>query len=167
MLDNVLVLNANFEPINICTVRRAVGLIITDKAALVVNGRGYIHTINQIVPRPSIIRLQHMVNRPRLRVKLNRREIFRRDNFTCQYCGKQGGNLTIDHVYPRHLGGQHLWNNVVTACAACNHRKGGRTLKESGMQLARLPREPQASAEYVFGRHLSDYDDWLPFLQGW
>jgi 5-methylcytosine-specific restriction endonuclease McrA len=167
MLDNVLVLNANFEPINICTVRRAVGLIITDKAALVVNGRGYIHTINQVVPRPSIIRLQHMVNRPRLRVKLNRREIFRRDNFTCQYCGKQGGNLTIDHVYPRHLGGQHLWNNVVTACAACNHRKGGRTLKESGMQLARLPREPQASAEYVFGRHLSDYDDWLPFLQGW
>ena len=105
MLDNVLVLNANFEPINICTVRRAVGLIITDKAALVVNGRGYIHTINQVVPRPSIIRLQHMVNRPRLRVKLNRREIFRRDNFTCQYCGKQGGNLTIDHVYPRHLGG--------------------------------------------------------------
>jgi 5-methylcytosine-specific restriction endonuclease McrA len=167
MLDNVLVLNANFEPINICTVRRAVGLIITDKAALVVNGRGYIHTINQVVPRPSIIRLQHMVNRPRLRVKLNRREIFRRDNFTCQYCGRQGGNLTIDHVYPRHLGGQHLWNNVVTACAACNHRKGGRTLKESGMQLARLPREPQASAEYVFGRHLSDYDDWLPFLQGW
>jgi 5-methylcytosine-specific restriction endonuclease McrA len=167
MLDNVLVLNANFEPINICTVRRAVGLIITDKAALVVNGRGYIHTINQVVPRPSIIRLQHMVNRPRLRVKHNRREIFRRDNFTCQYCGKQGGNLTIDHVYPRHLGGQHLWNNVVTACAACNHRKGGRTLKESGMQLARLPREPQASAEYVFGRHLSDYDDWLPFLQGW
>ncbi|HML39663.1 MAG TPA: HNH endonuclease [Bellilinea sp.] len=167
MLDNVLVLNANFQPINICTVRRAVGLIITDKAALVVNGRGYIHTINQVVPRPSIIRLQHMVNRPRLRVKLNRREIFRRDNFTCQYCGKQGGNLTIDHVYPRHLGGQHLWNNVVTACAACNHRKGGRTLKESGMQLARLPREPQASAEYVFGRHLSDYDDWLPFLQGW
>ena len=167
MLDNVLVLNANFEPINICTVRRAVGLIITDKAALVVNGRGYIHTINQVVPRPSIIRIQHMVNRPRLRVKLNRREIFRRDNFTCQYCGKQGGNLTIDHVYPRHLGGQHLWNNVVTACAACNHRKGGRTLKESGMQLARLPREPQASAEYVFGRHLSDYDDWLPFLQGW
>lgn len=167
MLDNVLVLNANFQPINICTVRRAVGLIITDKAALVVNGRGYIHTINQVVPRPSIIRLQHMVNRPRLRVKLNRREIFRRDNFTCQYCGKQGGNLTIDHIYPRHLGGQHLWNNVVTACAACNHRKGGRTLKESGMQLARLPREPQASAEYVFGRHLSDYDDWLPFLQGW
>jgi 5-methylcytosine-specific restriction endonuclease McrA len=167
MLDNVLVLNANFEPINICTVRRAVGLIITDKAALVVNGRGYIHTINQVVPRPSIIRLQHMVNRPRLRVKLNRREIFRRDNYTCQYCGRQGGNLTIDHVYPRHLGGQHLWNNVVTACAACNHRKGGRTLKESGMQLARLPREPQASAEYVFGRHLSDYDDWLPFLQGW
>jgi 5-methylcytosine-specific restriction endonuclease McrA len=167
MLDNVLVLNANFEPINICTVRRAVGLIITDKAALVVNGRGYIHTINQVVPRPSIIRLQHMVNRPRLRVKLNRREIFRRDNFTCQYCGRQGGNLTIDHVYPRHLGGQHLWNNVVTACAACNHRKGGRTLKESGMQLARLPREPRASAEYVFGRHLSDYDDWLPFLQGW
>ncbi len=167
MLENVLVLNANFEPINVCTMRRAIGLILTDKASLVVNGRGTIQTINHTIPRPSIIRLQQMIHRPRLRVKLNRREVFRRDNFTCQYCGRQSSNLTIDHVYPRHLGGQHIWNNVVTACASCNHRKGGRTLKESGMQLACLPREPQASAEYIFGRQLNGTADWLPYLEGW
>jgi 5-methylcytosine-specific restriction endonuclease McrA len=108
-----------------------------------------------------------MVHRPRLRVKLARREIFRRDNFTCQYCGKRSGELTVDHIIPRHLGGQHTWSNVVTACAQCNHRKGGRTLAEAGMQLTRQPAEPPASALYIFGRHLTEYAEWEPFLLGW
>ncbi|RME91123.1 MAG: HNH endonuclease, partial [Anaerolineae bacterium] len=120
----VLVLNANFEPINVCTTRRAIGLILAGKAAMVVNGRGYIHTVSQAFPRPSVIRLERMIHRPRPRVKLTRREIFRRDNYTCQYCGRRTPMLTVDHVLPRHLGGKHTWTNVVTACPACNHRKG-------------------------------------------
>ncbi len=167
MSENVLVLNANFEPINVCDMRRAVGLILTDKASLVVNGRGEIRTVKAAFPRPSIIRLQQMVHRPRPRVKLNRREIFRRDNYTCQYCGKKSADLTIDHVIPRHLGGPHTWSNVVTACAQCNHRKGGRPLAEAGMRLLRQPSEPPASALYIFGRHLYDYSEWEPFLTGW
>ena len=84
----VLVLNANFEPINVCDTRRAIGLILNEKASLVLNGRGHIRTVSHIFPRPSIIRLNKMVRRPRPKVKLTKREILRRDNFICQYCGQ-------------------------------------------------------------------------------
>lgn len=163
----VLVLNANFEPLNVCDTRRALGLILTGKADLVVNGRGVIHTVSREIPRPSIIRLGEMVQRPRPRVKLTRREIFRRDNYTCQYCGRRSGEMTVDHVLPRHLGGKHIWTNVVTACPACNHQKGGRRLGESGMKLIRLPQEPPSSALYIFGRHLTENMDWEPYIRGW
>ncbi len=88
----VLVLNSNFEPINVCGFQRAIGLMLTDKATLILNGRGVIHTTNNTYPIPSVIRLSHMVHRPRMRVTLNRREVFRRDHFTCQYCGKSTTN---------------------------------------------------------------------------
>ena len=167
MQEPVLVLNANFEPINVCDMRRAIGLILSEKASLVVNGRGEVHTIRSTFPRPSVIRLQKMVNRPRQQLKLTRREIFRRDNYTCQYCGKHTTDLTIDHVTPRHQGGKHVWTNVVAACPVCNHRKGGRLPEEVNMRLLRLPVEPPTSAQYVFGRHLSENIEWEMFLQGW
>jgi 5-methylcytosine-specific restriction endonuclease McrA len=166
-MDAVLVLNANFEPINICNLHRAVGMMVVDKASLVVNGRGEIKTASSCFPKPSIIRLQKMVHRPRLRTRLTRKEVFRRDDFICQYCGSSARELTIDHVIPRHLGGEHTWSNVVTACAFCNHRKGGRTLEQSGMHLLHIPKEPPTSAYYVFGRHLIENQDWEPFLIGW
>jgi 5-methylcytosine-specific restriction endonuclease McrA len=163
----VLVLNANFEPVNVCDTRRAVGLLLAEKASLVVNGRGEIKTISQSFPRPSVIRLRKMVSRPRPKLKLTRREVFRRDNYTCQYCGKRTSDLTIDHVIPRHLGGRHIWNNVVAACPACNHRKGGRLPEEANMRLLRFPAEPPTSADYIFGRHLEENVEWQTFLSGW
>jgi 5-methylcytosine-specific restriction endonuclease McrA len=163
----VLVLNANFEPINVCDTRRAIGLILAEKASLVVNGRGEIQTVSRSFPRPSVIRLQKMISRPRPQLKLTRREVFRRDNYTCQYCGKRTSDLTIDHVVPRHMGGRHLWSNVVAACPACNHRKGGRLLEEAGMRLLRQPVEPPTSARYIFGRHLTENAEWETFLSGW
>ena len=163
----VLVLNANFEPINVCDMRRAVGLLLAEKASLVVNGRGEIKTISSSFPRPSVIRLQKMVSRPRPQLKLTRREVFRRDNYTCQYCGKHTSDLTIDHVVPRHQGGRHIWNNVVAACPVCNHRKGGRLPDEANMRLMHQPAEPPMSANYVFGRHLSENAEWETFLSGW
>jgi 5-methylcytosine-specific restriction endonuclease McrA len=167
MDEAVLVLNANFEPIHVCNTRRAIGLILNGKADLVANGRGIIQTISRVFPRPSVIRLEHMVHRPRIRVKLTRKEIFRRDNYTCQYCGKQTPLLTIDHVIPRHLNGPHTWTNVVAACSACNHRKGGRRLEEVHMNLLKVPCEPPSSAAYIFGRHLSENREWQAFIQGW
>ncbi|MBM2847378.1 MAG: hypothetical protein HW418_320, partial [Anaerolineales bacterium] len=137
MKQPVLVLNANFEPLNVCDTRRALGLIMNGKAEMVANGRGYIHTTRLSYPRPAVIRLEHMVKRPRPRVKLTKREVFRRDNYTCQYCGRQTAHMTIDHVIPRHRGGQHRWDNLVAACPGCNRRKGGRILAEANMALRR------------------------------
>jgi 5-methylcytosine-specific restriction endonuclease McrA len=167
MHEPVLVLNANFEPIHVCSTRRAMGLILDGKAAMIVNGRGIIRTITQTLPRPSVIRLETQVHRPRPRVKLTRREVFRRDNYTCQYCGRHDVNLTVDHVIPRHLGGPHKWTNLVAACSACNHRKGGRKLEEAHMHLAHIPKEPPANATYIFGRHLLENGEWEPYISGW
>ncbi len=167
MNEPVLVLNANYEPLNICTTRRAVGLMMTGKAELLLNGRGMIKTASTSFPRPSIVRLAHMVQRPHPRVKLTKREVFRRDRYTCQYCGQRPAVLTIDHVVPRHRGGRHSWTNLVTACPTCNRRKGGRTPVEAGMTLRNQPQEPRASAEYLFGRLVQNHDEWAEFLHGW
>jgi len=163
----VLVLNANFEPIHVCSTHRAIGLVISGKATLIVNGRGVIRTVSREFPCPTVIRLADMVHRPRPRVKLTKREILRRDNFTCQYCGQHASVLTIDHVVPRHMGGGYSWENLVTACAPCNHRKGGRTLDQAHMSLLRSPAEPPASARYYFERHIGHIQEWLPFIEGW
>lgn len=163
----VLVLNANFEPINVCTTRRAITLILDGKASLVMNGRGEIKTVSRTFPCPSVIRLVNMIKRPRPRVKLTKREIMRRDGYACQYCGQRAPVMTIDHVLPRHMGGHYTWENLVTACPSCNHKKGGRTLEQAHMRLLRPPTEPPVSAVYIFGRHLSENQEWLPFIQGW
>lgn len=167
MLDSVLVLNANFEPINVCNTRRAIGLLLDGKATLVLNGRGIIATVSRTFPRPSIIRLSRMVKRPRPVVRLTKREVLRRDDYICQYCGQHYSYLTIDHIVPRRLGGQHTWDNLVAACPTCNHHKGGRTLEQVQMRLLRQPTEPPASAEYLFARHLGENEEWLPFVEGW
>lgn len=167
MYAPVLVLNANFEPINVCDLHRAMCLILADKASLVMNGRGEVHTVRQSFPQPSVIRLQNMIHRPRAVLKLTRRELFRRDNYTCQYCGKKTPDLTVDHVIPRHMGGRHIWTNVVAACPACNHRKGGRLPEEANMRVLHTPTEPPGSAQYIFGRHLAENHEWEIFLKGW
>ncbi len=167
MDEPVLVLNANFEPIHICNMRRAIGLILNGKADMIVNGRGMIKTVSRDFPRPSVIRLENMIHRPRPQVKLTRKEVFRRDNYTCQYCGKPSPTLTIDHVIPRRLKGPNTWGNVVTACPACNLRKGGRTLEEAHMRPLQPPREPPASAIYIFERHLSQNSEWETYIKGW
>ncbi len=167
MLEPVLVLNANFEPINVCTTRRAITLILDGKASLVMNGRGEIKTVARTYPRPSIIRLEKMIKRPRPTVRLTKKEILRRDDYTCQYCGQKSPFLTVDHVIPRHLGGEYSWENLVAACPACNHRKGSHTLEQVHMRLLRQPKSPPVNALYLFGRHLALNKEWLPFISGW
>lgn len=165
--EPVLVLNTNYEPLNVCTIRRAMGLIFADKASMLQNGRGEIHTSQDIFPAPSVIRLERMVKRPRPKVKLNKQEIFRRDSYTCQYCGRADIDLTLDHVIPRRLGGRHSWDNLVTACRVCNHRKGGRMADSAGMALLTRPQAPAASAQYIFGRYLDANQDWSNYIKGW
>lgn len=167
MNEPVLVLNANFQPINVTSTHRAINLVLAEKATLLLNGRGVIHSVSQTFPLPSVIRLRRMVKRPRPIVKFNRKEIFRRDNYTCQYCGRQLANLTIDHVVPRHLGGKTQWDNVVTACSRCNHLKGGMTPEQSGMYPLTSPQDPPTTAAYLFGKHLPENQEWQQFLVGW
>lgn len=165
--DPVLILNVNFEPLHVCNTKRALGLIISGKAEIVLNGRGFIRSSSAVFEAPSVIKLSYMVRRPRPRIALTKREVLRRDNYTCQYCGRNTGFLTIDHIVPRRLGGQHSWKNLVAACPACNRRKGGRRPEDANMKLVRQPFEPSPTAHYRFGRHLKGREDWIPFVKGW
>ncbi len=168
LLDSpVLVLNLNYEPLNVCNVKRAMTLVVVGKAEVLENSRGIIRTPSTIFLCPSVIKLGYMIRRPRPRVKLTKKEIFRRDDYTCQYCGRQSKNLTVDHIVPRHQGGQHRWENLASACPECNRRKGGRALQDAHMQLLRHPYEPPATSRYLFGRYVKDYKEWEQFISGW
>ena len=166
MDHSVLVLNHNYEPLNVCATRRALVLVLCGKAEVLEHNGHEIVTPSQIFRAPSVIRLSHLVRRPMPQVKLSRREIFRRDNFTCQYCGSHTNDLTLDHVMPRHRGGAHTWENLVSACRACNHRKGGRTPEEARMKLPRKPFRPHAGPYYAIERRVRDGMDegWYKFL---
>ncbi|MBM4429960.1 MAG: HNH endonuclease [Chloroflexi bacterium] len=163
----VLVLNQNYEPLNACDLRRAMGMIVGGKAEILENGRGFIRSADHSWPVPSVIRLAYMIHRPQPRVRLCRKEIFRRDNYTCQYCGRQTHNLTMDHILPRHRGGTYSWDNLVSACPYCNRRKGGKTLEQARMQLLRQPFEPRPTGLYLFHTYLDQNGEWEKFLRGW
>lgn len=160
----VLVLNQNYEPLNIARVRRALVLVMMGKAETIENGSGVIRTSNETVEIPSVIRLLYLVKRPRHERRLTRREVFRRDQQTCQYCGKETKNLTLDHVLPRHRGGKHVWDNVASACFQCNNRKAGRTPQEAGMKLINKPCAPYSSGYYVSIEYMQRHDGWKKFL---
>lgn len=164
----VLVLNQNYEPINVCTIRRAIVLVICEKAEVIEAYGSPLYTTSYTFEAPSVIRLHQLIKRPRPRVKLTRREVFVRDRYTCQYCGTSHNDLTLDHVVPRSRGGPHTWENLVTACRSCNHRKGGKTVNEARMKLMQTPFEPRAGAYYAIERRLqsSALDSWLKFLPG-
>jgi 5-methylcytosine-specific restriction endonuclease McrA len=164
----VLVLNQNFEPLNVCNVRRALVLVLGGKAEVLERNHQVIHSQTLTIHCPSVIRLSHLIRRPRPRARLSRREIFLRDSYTCQYCGTHTRDLTIDHVIPRHKGGPHTWDNLVSACKTCNHRKGGKTVAEARMRLARPPREPRTNVYFMVHRYLESgpLEEWLLYLPG-
>lgn len=165
--EPVLILNVNFEPLHICTTKRALVLVLSGKAEIVVNGRGTLCSSNAEFEIPSVIKLSYMIKRPRPRISLSKREVLRRDNYTCQYCGRKSRHLTIDHVIPRRHGGPHSWDNLVAACPQCNRLKGGNLLTEISMSLKCAPREPSPSAAYRFGTHLDHHQEWAQFIEGW
>src|SRR6201984_1966603 len=143
----VLVLNATYEPINVCTVRRAVVLLLKAKAELVERGLSELHSETSTLARPVVIRLVSYVNVPRdaHRRKITRRAVFARDSWPCQYCGSRS-NLTVDHVIPRSKGGSSSWDNIVASCAPCNRRKGDRLPRQAGMHPPRARRAPRSSS---------------------
>ena len=161
----VLLLNATFEPLTALPLRRAVVLLVRDKAEVVHGDAAglVLHSATGAVEVPSVIRLRAFVRVPyRARVPLTRAALMHRDRFRCAYC--VGRAETIDHVVPRSRGGQHTWENCVACCARCNHRKADKLLVELGWTLRTTPVAPR-------GRHwrllagLVDADPlWLPYL---
>lgn len=146
---SVLVLNASYEPLNVVSVQRAIVLLLKDKAQLVEAAEARWRSERRSVPVPLVIRLLAYVRLPhRWQMPVSRRGILARDQLTCQYCGASPGRqaLTIDHVVPRSRGGGRSWLNLVTACAPCNRRKGGRLPGEANMRLLREPFAPRILA---------------------
>src|SRR5499425_2471460 len=142
-MTQVLVLNASYEPLNVCSVRRAHVLVFKGKAEVLEEHDTPLRSATDTFARPHVIRLVQYVRVPRAaQRKISRRALFARDEWSCVYCGTSGGRLTLDHVVPRSRGGDSVWENVVTSCAPCNLRKGNRTLEESGLQLHTKPRAP-------------------------
>ena len=162
----VLVLNASYEPINVCTVRRATVLVLKSRAEVIETGSGALHSERLVFVRPCVIRLLRYVRIPRdvHRRKITRKAVLARDAWTCQYCGRQShAGLTVDHVIPRSRGGQSIWENIVASCAPCNRKKGDRLPREAAMHPRTHPRPPGPT---VFIRIASPTvpDVWEPYL---
>ncbi|MBA2240137.1 MAG: HNH endonuclease [Solirubrobacterales bacterium] len=161
----VLVLNASYEPINVCSVRRATVLLLKQRAELLERGAGALHAEHLVLERPCVIRLMRYVRIPRdvHRRKITRKAVLARDSYTCQYCGTQGSGLTVDHVIPRSRGGGSRWDNIVASCAPCNRRKGNRLPREIAMHPKSAPCPPGPT---VFIRIASPRvpDAWEPYL---
>lgn len=141
-MSGALVLNATYEPLCIVPSRRAVVLVLAERAEILHDTGQAVHSEHLTVPVPSVIRLRNFVKVPfRRRAPLNRRGVFARDGHRCQYCGAAAES--IDHVVPRSKGGEHAWENVVAACRPCNVRKGDRLLHATAMELRRQPHAPR------------------------
>src|SRR5579863_1324482 len=142
-VQQVLVLNASFEPLNVCSLRRAHVLVYKGKAEVIEELDRPLCSATRRFAWPHVIRLVHYVRVPRIvQRKISRRALFARDGWRCVYCGTASSRLTLDHVIPRSRGGGSVWENVVTSCAPCNLRKGNRLPHEVQMELRHQPRPP-------------------------
>lgn len=162
----VLVLNATYEPLNIVSVQRAIVLLLKEKAEVVEAAQTRLRAECYSINLPLVIRLVAFVPVPRhLPLPLTRRTVIARDLYTCQYCGGQPNkhDLTVDHVIPRSRGGATTWENVVAACAACNHRKGDRTPDEAKMKLLAKPARPRFVAIVLMGE-VHGHTTWQKYL---
>ncbi|MBS1952982.1 MAG: HNH endonuclease [Cyanobacteria bacterium SZAS-4] len=163
-MSKVLVLNASYEPLNICTWRRAVVLLMKGKAEQIEHNGKLVYAD---FPLPTVIRLRSYVKIPYKEISLSRRNLLHRDNYTCQYCGDRRHDLTIDHIVPRSKGGTDSWDNVVAACLKCNVKKGDRTPNQANMALQVVPRRPPSHVYFEISKHsISGEFSWKKYVIG-
>lgn len=165
-MSQVLLLNATYEPLTFLPVRRAVVLLMKERAQVVkADVERRIRSERDEMALPLVIRLVSYVRIPFAQAAWSRKAVLMRDG-VCQYCGRQGTRehpLTVDHVVPRSAGGANSWLNTVAACYSCNHRKAGRTPQQAGMRLRREPFVPTYAAVVWLG-YASVHDDQREFL---
>ena len=164
-MGKVLVLNASYEPLNITSWRRAIVLLIKEKAEQIEHNGRFVYPN---MPLPTVIRLRHYVRVPYKDIPLTRRNILHRDGHSCQYCSYSGDDLTLDHVIPRSRGGGDSWENIVTACVRCNVRKGNRTPREAEMPLKHKPSKPHSSLYFEVKKHITSgrHTEWQKYVIG-
>jgi 5-methylcytosine-specific restriction endonuclease McrA len=161
-MRTTLLLNASFEPLCVISARRALVLVLADKADVIAESDDEVRSARLTLAAPSVIRLRYFVKVPyRAALPLNRRNLAGRDGGRCAYCGDKGS--TIDHVVPRSRGGTHTWENVVLACLPCNSRKGDRLVAELGWSLRFRPTAPAGWSWLVIGVVPID-PDWEPWI---
>ena len=167
-LPGVLVLNQNFEPLNICSLHRGIALLLLDKAEVLRFSDQTMRSADEEHLVPSVLRLHSGVRRPTPELKISRKSVLARDGYTCVYCGSRE-SLTLDHVFPRCRGGETTWENVVCSCLKCNNKKGNRTPSECGLRLPHPPRKPRYVPYISFPRFVSAVrrDEWREFLEGY
>lgn len=159
----VLVLNANYSPMTVCTAKRAITLYFLDKIDVLSNYNDKVHSPTVSLELPSVIKIKTYIKNNSMSVEISRKNILVRDNYTCQYCETYSNALTVDHIIPKFRGGQDIWENLVGACKNCNQKKGTRTPEEAGMPLIKKPKRPNRI--HYFQRYVkTKQTDWRPYL---
>ncbi len=143
-MEQVLLLNITYEPLKVINWKRAINLFLLGKVEVLEEYGKEIHSVSFSIKLPSVVRLLRMVKRARGSIKFSRQNIYGRDKYRCQYCGKKfpSEELTYDHIIPKSRGGKTKWSNIVTCCISCNRKKGGQTPAEARMRLIRKPVRP-------------------------
>lgn len=160
-----LLLNASYEPIRVIATKRAVCLVLADKAEVLEHGSGRLRSATRELAEPVVIRLRHFVQIPfTATIPLNRRALLVRDNHECQVVGCERAGTTVDHVKPRSRGGLHRWENVVAMCSPCNQRKADSTLAELGWKLKKQPHAPKGTMWLLIGIGMKPHEQWEPYL---
>ncbi len=155
-----LVLNASHQPLAVVPVRRAVILVLKDKADVIASDGVVFRSERLALTAPSVVRLRYFVHVPyRAGTALTRRAVFARDGWACQYCG--GAAENVDHVVPKSRGGEHTWENVVAACRRCNSKKENRSPQDAGLTLARQPFAPKDGFRLSLGRLEPQWEAYL------
>ena len=160
---SVLVLNQSYEPVQVCSVRRAIVLVFRGRAEVIESLDLTLRTVSDRFPVPSVVRLVLYVRVSPKSFALSKRNIMKRDGYQCQYCGTKQGPMTVDHVIPKTVGGRDTWENLVCACVRCNNVKGDRLPEKAGVRLLRRPRRPNNA---LFISHFVGIPDtrWRPYL---
>ena len=167
MDDGVLVLNNNYQPLNITSVQRAIVMLYLGRAhAIETDSRTY-HSEKLTMIAPTVVRLHNQVRRPMPVLQISRKSIFARDSHMCQYCGAKHVPLTLDHVTPKDLGGKTEWNNLVCCCTHCNNRKANRRPHQAGMTLRKVPRRPKFIPYISYTKFVAAARNpaWRPYLE--
>lgn len=159
----VLVLNDNFQPLMVCTARRAICLVYLQKVDVLEKYRDVVHSPTTAMHIPSVVRVSRYVHLNGSEIVLSRKNVLKRDHHECQYCGQRSVPMTIDHVLPKERGGKDSWDNLVCCCHACNRRKGSRTPEEWGTGLSRRPRKP-SRIRYIQQLVKKEQASWRPYL---